>query len=623
MSTILDRINEPADLKPLSADELTQLAGEIRTLMIDTISKTGGHLASNLGVVELTLALLRVFTPPADKIIWDVSHQTYTYKILTGRKDRFSTLRQHGGLSGFLSRKESPYDEFGAGHSGTALSAALGMAAARDRQGGTNHVVAVVGDAGLGGGISFEALNNVESSTKRLILILNDNEMSISANVGSVSRYLGELLANPRYNRWKHSIEKAIKRMSGQSNTLRRVYVRVEETVKSVFLHSVLFEEFGFRYIGPIDGHDIPRLIAALEIARDDLQPILLHVATQKGKGYEFAEKCPETWHGTGSFDVESGMALTHASAPSYSQIFGSTLERLSARDPRIMAITAAMQGGTGLSAFAKRFPDRFFDVGISEEHAVVFAAGLATQGMIPVFAVYSTFVQRAVDYIVHDVCLQNLPVIICLDRAGIVGDDGPTHHGVFDIALLRNFPNLTIMQPADGAELAHMLYSATQWKRPVVIRYPRGVSPGFVPPDQLEEVPYGQARVLREGWEVQIWALGDMIPLAMATADRLVTRGYSAGVVNGRFVAPLDSKLLQSQSVLARAFLTIENGTAHGGFGSAITENLSEIGYQGRIVCSGWPHEFVPHGNPAILMEKYGLTPDAISERVIKALAG
>jgi len=623
MSNFLDRINEPADLKGLSLDELNLLAGEIRALMIDTISKTGGHLASNLGVVELTLAMLRVFNPPADKIIWDVSHQAYTYKILTGRKDRFATLRQYGGLSGFLSRKESPYDVFGAGHSGTALSAALGIAAARDRQGGTNHVVAVVGDASLGGGIAFEALNNVESSTKRLILILNDNEMSISANVGSFSRYLGELLTNPRYNRWKHTLESAIKRVSGQSNTLRRLYCRLEETVKSVFLQSVLFEEFGFRYIGPIDGHDISRLIAALEIARDDTQPILLHVATQKGRGYEFAEKCPETWHGTGSFDVESGAALARSSAPSYSQIFGSTLERLAARDPRIVAITAAMQSGTGLSSYAKRFPERFFDVGISEEHAVVFAAGLATQGMIPVFAVYSTFIQRAVDYIVHDVCLQNLPVVICLDRAGIVGDDGPTHHGVYDIALLRHFPNLTIMQPFDGAELAHMLYSATQWKRPVVIRYPRDVSPGYVSPEPLDEIPHGQARVLREGWEIQFWALGDMIPMAIAAADRLVTKGYSAGVVNGRFVAPLDLNLLQTQAKLARAFVSLENGVANGGFGSAITESLADIGYQGRIIRNGWPDEFVPHGAPTILREKYGLTPEAIEEGVIRALAG
>ena len=623
MSSVLEKVNLPADLKGLTADEMTQLAGEIRELLIETISRTGGHLASNLGMVELTLALLKVFNPPGDKILFDVSHQAYTYKILTGRKDRFSTLRQYGGLSGFLKRDESEYDAFGAGHSGTALSAALGMAVARDRQGGTGHVVAVVGDASLACGVSFEALNNIHSTTSRLILILNDNEMSISANVGSVSRYLGELLANPRYNRWKSSIEDVVKRMSGQSQTLRRIYYRLEESVKNLFLHSVLFEEFGFRYIGPIDGHDIPKLIDALEIARDDIRPILLHVATQKGRGYEFAEQCPETWHGTGAFDIESGKVTKPSSAPSYSQIFGITLERLAARNPSVVAITAAMQTGTGLASFAERYPDRFFDVGINEEHAVVFAAGLATQGITPFFAVYSTFAQRALDYIIHDVCLQNLPVVFCLDRAGIVGDDGPTHHGIFDMAMMRSFPNLVIMQPADGAELVHMLYSAIQWKRPVAIRYPRGSCPGFISPDQFEEVPLGRAHVLREGWEIQIWALGDMLPLAIATADRLVTKGYSVGVVNARFVAPLDEDLVLSQARLARAFVTIENGVVTGGFGSAVAECLADAGYQGRVIRNGWPKEFVPHGSPSILEEKHGLTPDAIAARVVNALAG
>ena len=623
MNGVLDRVNGPADLKGLTPDEMIQVAGEIRSLIIETISKTGGHLSSNLGVVELTLALLRVFNPPDDNILWDVSHQAYTYKILTGRKDRFPTLRQYGGISGFISRKESPYDVFGAGHSGTALSAALGMAVARDRQGDKNHVVAVVGDASLACGVSFEALNNVPTTTQRLILILNDNEMSISANVGAVSKYLGELLANPRYNHWKHALETAVKRLSGESEALRRTYYRVEESVKNLFLRSVLFEKFGFRYIGPIDGHDIPRLISALEIARDNPGPVLLHVATQKGRGYSYAEECPETWHGSGSFDIETGKAIVCSSAPSYSHVFGSTLERLAARDQSIVAITAAMQTGTGLASFAERFPQRFFDVGISEEHAVIFAAGLATQGMSPVFAVYSTFAQRAVDYIVHDVCLQNLPVVICLDRAGIVGDDGPTHHGVFDVALLRSFPNLVIMQPMDGAELAHMLYSAIHWKRPVVIRYPRGVCPGYVPPEQFELVPLGKARILREGWEVQIWALGDMVPLAMATADRLVTKGFSVGVVNARFVAPLDEDLLRSQAKLARVFVTVENGGASGGFGSGIMEALADDGYPGRIIRAGWPNEFVPHGAPSILQQKYGLTPDAIAARVVDALPG
>ena len=623
MTAILDKVNGPADLKNLSHAELEQLAQDVRDLILKSVSQTGGHLAPNLGVVELTVALLKVFNPPDDRLVWDVSHQAYTYKILTGRKDQFHTLRQYKGLSGFLSRAESPCDAFGAGHSGTALSAALGMAVARDRRGSPEHVVAVVGDGSFGCGISFEAMNNIAATAKRLIVILNDNEMSISANVGGLSRHLGELLANPSYNRWKSSIEAAAARISRQSNWLRRVYYRLEETIKSMFLHSVIFEELGLRYIGPIDGHDIPRLVAALEIARDYHRPILLHVSTQKGRGYPYAEACPETWHGTGSFDIESGVPLKQSSAPSYSHIFGATMENLGTRDHRLVAISAAMQVGTGLSGFAERFPDRFFDVGICEEHAVIFAAGLATQGLRPVFAVYSTFAQRSVDCIIHDVCLQNLPVIFCLDRAGIVGDDGPTHHGVFDIALFRVIPNLIMMQPADGEELVNMLYSALQWNAPVMIRYPRGVSPGFVMPETPVALIKGQARVLREGWEVQLWALGDMIPTAIEAADILAAKGYSVGVVNGRFINPVDTDLLRTQSRLARVVATLENGVASGGFGTTVEECLVEMKYPGRIIRLGWPREFVPHGAPSILFERYGLTPAAIADRIVSGLNG
>lgn len=623
MTALLYKIDSPEDLKGLDNAELKQLAEEIRELIVTTVSHTGGHLAPNLGVVELTVAMLKVFTPPDDRILWDVGHQSYAYKILTGRRDRFDTLRQYQGLSGFQNRAESPCDAFGAGHSGTALSAALGMAVARDRRGSREHVVAVVGDGSLGCGISFEAMNNIASTTKRLVVILNDNEMSISANVGGLARHLGELLANPRYNRWKSSIEAAAARIARRSNWLRRAYFRIEETIKGLFLRSVIFEELGLRYIGPIDGHDIARLVAALEVARDYDHPILLHISTQKGRGYSYAETCPETWHGTGSFDVESGTPLKLSSAPSYSHIFGAAMETLGARDPRLVAITAAMQVGTGLSAFAERFPDRFFDVGICEEHAVIFAAGMATQGLRPVFAVYSTFAQRSVDCIIHDVCLQNLPVIFCLDRAGIVGDDGPTHHGIFDLALFRSIPNLVIMQPADGLELVQMLYSATQWNGPVIIRYPRGVSPGFAMPDAMAALTKGQARVLREGWEVQLWALGDMIPAAIETADILAAKGISAGVVNGRFINPIDSDLLGSQARLARVFATMENGVASGGFGTAVEECLVEQQYQGHIIRLGWPREFVPHGATPILLARYGLTPEAMAERVIAALSG
>ncbi len=431
MASILDKVNTPDDLRGLNPDELNRLAGELREQILETVSRTGGHLAPNLGVVELTLALLRVFHPPEDKLVWDVSHQTYAYKILTGRKDRFATLRQYEGLSGFASRAESPFDAYGAGHAGTALSAAVGLAAARDRLGGGEHVVAIVGDGALGCGSSFEALNNLAAATRRLIVVLNDNEMSISTNVGSIARYLGELLAHPRYNRWKTSVEQFAKRRLRLA-WLRRGYYRLEEALKSLFLRNVLFEEFGLRYIGPIDGHNIRTLESALDIARRSDEPVLLHVSTQKGRGYPFAEAHPDVWHGTGAFESATGLPVNTGTVLKYSTVFGRTLERLAETNDRIVAITAAMAGGTGLEEFARRRPDRFFDVGICEEHAVLFAAGLAARGFQPVFAVYATFSQRVVDYVLHDVCLQRLPVLFCLDRAGLVGDDGPTHHGVF-----------------------------------------------------------------------------------------------------------------------------------------------------------------------------------------------
>lgn len=618
--TLLDRIEGPADLRALDAAQLRQLADEIRALIIDTVSRTGGHLAANLGVVELTLALLRVFDPTRDRIVWDVSHQTYAYKILTGRRDRFGTLRQHGGISGFLRRDESPCDAFGAGHSGTAVSAALGMAIARDRQGGDEQVVAVVGDGSMGCGIVFEALNNA-TLARRLIVVLNDNEMSISANVGGLSKYLGRLLVSPRYNRWKQSFESVMGRSLGGVGWLKRLYLKTEETLKSMFLRSVLFEELGLRYVGPIDGHDIDTLVSALTIARDCNQPILLHVSTQKGRGYPYAEEEPERWHGTPAFDVATGRAAaTPAAGPVYSQVFGSTLERLAAADPRLVAITAAMPAGTGLAGFAARFPERFFDVGIAEEHAVIFAAGLATRGLRPVFAVYSTFAQRAVDCVIHDVALQNLPVILCLDRAGIVGDDGPTHHGIFDLPLLRAVPNLVLMQPKDEAELAGMLASAVCWERPVVIRYPRGRGPGTPVPDQPVWLEPGRAEVIRPGLEVQIWALGDMIPIALQAATRLAEQGLSAGVVNARFIRPLDTVLLDEQARSTRVWATLENGVAAGGFGSAVAEHLAQSGVAGPVLRFGWPDAFIPHGDPHILFEQYGLTPDAIARSILEA---
>ncbi len=621
MSSLLDRINSPADVQALTVDELDRLAAECRQMIIATTSLTGGHLAANLGTVELTIALLRTFTPPTDKLLWDVSHQTYTYKLLTGRRALFHTLRQTDGLSGFLCKAESVYDAFGAGHAGTALSAALGMAVARDRQLGPEHIVAVVGDGALSCGSSFEALNNLSATTRRLIVVLNDNEMSIAANVGSIARYLGNLLAHPRYNRWKSSVERFAKDRL-RLTWLRQIYYRMEEAIKGLFLSSVFFEEFGLRYIGPIDGHNIRSLISALETARHSDEPILLHVSTQKGKGYPFAEEEPETWHGIGAFECQTGRPLATAKTLRYSEVCGQTLTRLAQDNQRLIAITAAMASGTGLLDFAHRFPERFFDVGISEEHAVIFAAGLAAAGWQPVIAVYSTFAQRMVDYIIHDVCLQELPVILCLDRAGLVGDDGPTHHGIFDIALLRAIPHLVILQPKDEAELAHMLYTATNWRRPTVIRYPRGCGPGTALPTTFQELPFGKAELIRAGGDIQLWALGDMLPLATRVAEQLQAHALEVGIVNPRFIKPLDTELLSRQAAKARVVATIENAMANGGFGSAVSEALADMRFPGTCLRFGWPTRFIPQGTPAVSGERFGLNANAIADKIRQALA-
>jgi len=620
MDSVLDKVNVPDDLKSLDTDELEKLAEEVRELIIGTVSKTGGHLAASLGVVELTIALLKVFDPPDDKLVWDVGHQAYAYKILTGRKDRFHTLRQKGGISGFLKMQESEYDAFGAGHSGTAMSAALGMAVARDRRKGEEHVVAILGDGAAGCGISYEAMNNVHSATGRMIVILNDNEMSIAANVGALSRYLGRLLASPRYNRWKRSVESMATRM--KMDFLRSAYYRIEESIKGLFLRSVIFEEFGLRYIGPIDGHNMHALVDALTIARDYDRPIVLHVSTRKGKGFKPAEEHPEKWHGTPAFDRATGEPVSVGGSPSYSEVFGSVLERLAKDNEKIVAVTAAMSMGTGLSGFAGKFPDRFFDVGISEEHATVFAAGMAAEGLVPVFAVYSTFVQRAVDYIIHDICLQNLPVVLCLDRAGVVGDDGPTHHGVFDIALLRPIPNLVLMQPRDAAELANMLYTATRIGRPVVLRYPRGPGPGGGIPKKLSDLKIGKAEVVRttsKGKGVWFWALGDMLGIAEEAAELLAKKGVMAGIVNPRFIQPFDEALLGEQVSDALLIVTLENGVLKGGFGSGIQEFLNERGLGHKVLGFGWPDRFVPHGKPKDLMKDFGITAEAVADKAVE----
>ncbi|MDD5706738.1 MAG: 1-deoxy-D-xylulose-5-phosphate synthase [Kiritimatiellae bacterium] len=625
MSSLLEEIRGPEDVRSLPRELLEPLAEEIRARMVATVSRTGGHLASNLGVVELTLALLRSFAPPADKIVWDVGHQTYAWKLLTGRRARFDTLRQPDGLSGFLKRAESPCDAFGAGHAGTAISAALGMATARDARGGAEHVVAVVGDAALGNGLSLEALNNVTAATRRLILILNDNEMSISGSVGALSRHFGRLLASHHYNRWKSRIERTALRL--HMSPLRRAYHRTEAAIKSLFVQNVLFENLGLRYVGPIDGHDLNALLDALAIAKDYDRPIVLHVATIKGRGYAPAERAPQRWHGVGSFDAATGELPPHRDG--YSEAFGAALTALARHDERIVAITAAMRVGTGLDAFAQAFPKRLYDVGICESHAVVFAAGQAAAGLRPVVALYSTFMQRAVDSVLHDVCLQGLPVVFCLDRAGVVGADGPTHHGLHDLPLLRSFPGLTIMQPRDEAMLARMLVSALRYEGPSVIRYPRDPSPGVPIPDQPEPLSPGTAEVVLQpdpsvpaGGTVWLWALGDMLPLALSAAEHLRARGISLGVVDARFVKPLDLSLLRMQAPVARCFATLENGVMAGGFGSAIQEALAAEGFAVPVRVFGWPDAIVGQGTTDSLRLAHGLTARSIAEAIASACA-
>jgi len=636
MSKVLEQVDGPAAVRALTVCELDQLAQELREKIIATVSRNGGHLAANLGAVELTVALLRMFDPSADKIIWDVGHQTYAWKLLTGRREQFDSLRKPGGISGFPRRDESAFDVYGGGHAGTALSAALGMAVARDRRGSSEFVVAVIGDAAMGNGISLEALNNIEGTTKRLIIVLNDNEMSISGNVGSLSRHLGELLTNPKYNRWKGAAERIAQRM--RMSPFRGIYHRTEKAVKSLFLQNALFEEFGVRYTGPIDGHNHRMIADALEIAKRYDRPILLHVATQKGRGYKAAEESPERWHGVGRFDVAKAELVEPA--PGYSQVFGECLTRLAARDSQLVAITAAMCSGTGLDPFAARYPTRFFDVGICEEHAVVFAAGMAAEGLRPVVAVYSSFIQRAVDCVLHDVCLQKLPVTFCLDRAGVVGADGPTHHGIFDIPMLRCLPELVLMQPKDEAELTRMLMTAMRHNGPVAIRYPRDPGPGVAVSEEPQPLEIGQAEIVEAAGmddsaldpevararpdpsAVWFWALGDMLPLARATAAKIRAAGIAAGVVNARFIKPLDTRLLAEQASPQTLFVTLENGALAGGFGSAVQEALTENRRANPVLRFGWPDEVIGQGTTASLMAAHGLTPEAVAAKVLERSA-
>jgi 1-deoxy-D-xylulose-5-phosphate synthase len=619
---LLRAIDGPAAVKALAPEQLPQLAQELRDEIIAVTAANGGHVGPNLGVVDLTIALHRVFDSGTDRFVFDVSHQGYAHKLLTGRGGEFfRKLRQAGGASGFLARSESPHDAYGAGHAGTALSAALGMATARDLKGSKEHVVAVCGDAAFTCGITVEAMNNVTSCTKRLIVVLNDNKWSIAKNVGAVSHCLNLLSTSPTYNKIHQDLGKFVMALP-HGHDLRDLWHKWKRETKDFFVGSNLFENFGLRYLGPIDGHNMEELVKNLEFARQSECPILLHVLTDKGNGLPVALNAPEKFHGLGAFDPVTGESRKPApgTPKSYQEVFGDALLRFARANPRIVGITGAMPSGTGLSALAAELPRQFFDVGIAEEHAVLFAAGLATQGVRPVCAIYSTFLQRAYDPIIHDVALQSLPVTFCLDRAGLSPNDGPTHHGLFDLAYLRCVPGVVVMQPKDEDELVDMLHTSLKLAGPAFIRYPRGAGAGVRIKDEPATLPIGRAEVLREGSDVAIWALGPMLAEASRVADRLAAEEkLSVAVVNARFVKPLDRELLLSQGAVAPLVVTMEDHVLEGGFGSAVLEALQESGSGAAVERVGWPDKFIEHGtNVEGLRALHGLSTEDIYRRVL-----
>ncbi len=618
MGNLLETIHSPADLKCLNSAQMVDLAEEIRVFLIQTLSKTGGHLGPNLGVVELTLALHTVFDTPADKFVFDVSHQAYIHKILTGRRDRLDTIRQPGGLNGFMLRTESEHDSYGAGHAGTALSAALGMAVARDLAGGKEHVVAVAGDAAFTNGISFEALNNIAEQTKRLIVVLNDNEWSIDRNVGAIASYFHRIVTNEHYNRLHDSARRIVQKLGGK--TAVEVVRRAEEAAKSMLWPSILFEEFGVQYYGPIDGHNLPLLVETFKFLKAENRPVLLHVLTQKGRGFQPALDGQKKFHGLGPYDPETGMTKP-AGVATYAEVFANTLVELANKDERVVAITAAMPNGTGLDLFRPHHPTRYFDVGIAEEHAVVFAAGMATRGFRPVCAIYSTFLQRAFDPIVHDVALQKLPVLFCMDRAGLSGDDGPTHHGLFDISYLRGIPQMVLMAPKDEDELADMMATALQIDGPSAIRYPRGAVACVTCKPSPQVLPVGKAEVLADGSDIAILGLGPMITMARELAERLEREGFSAAVINPRFIKPLDREMLAQYARRVAVFVTFEDHVKMGGFGSAVLEALQDLGSAVPVVRIGWPDQFIEHGKIDALRAKYGVSVDEAYAQVLPLL--
>jgi len=616
---LLEKINEPSDIKMLNVSQLDALAQEIRAEILAVVANNGGHLAPNLGVVELTLAIHSVYSSPIDKIVWDVGHQAYVHKLLTGRYTGFPTLRQYDGLSGFPKRSESPHDTFGTGHSSTSISAALGFAKARDLNGEKHDVVAVIGDGAMTGGMAYEALNNAGHLNTKLTVILNDNEMSIAQNVGAMSAYLNRVRIDPFYTKRKEDIEFLLKKIPAIGSTVVKVADRVKDSLRYLLVPGMLFEELGFKYFGPVNGHDISELKTVLQNAKHINKPVLVHVITKKGKGYPPAEKNPDKFHGIGSFDIETGQVNKTSKIASYTGVFSDTLVKLGEANPKILAFTAAMGEGAGTSSFSKRFPKRSFDVGIAEQHAVTMAAALALEGFKPFVAIYSTFLQRAYDQVVHDVCLQNAPVVFALDRAGLVGEDGPTHHGVFDISFLRHIPNLVIMAPKDENELQHMLFTASQYDGPIAVRYPRGTGLGVRLDESFQEIPIGKAEVLEHGTGLTLIAVGNMVETAQKVAQMLNDKGTTCTVINARFIKPLDADTILSCVKNTKGVVTLEEHALAGGFGSAILELLAKEELYPKILRIGLEDNFATHGKVETLREVYGLTAEKILARIEK----
>ena len=618
----IHKINSPRDLKKIPIRNLSLLAGEIREKIINVVSKTGGHLASSLGAVELAIALHYCFDMPRDKIIWDVGHQAYPHKILTGREKNFDTLRQLGGISGFPRKEESEYDVFTCGHSSTAISTALGVACARDLKNESWKVIAVIGDASLAGGMAFEALNHTGHMKKDLVIVLNDNELSISRSVGALSRSLNKIMTNPVYNRVRRRMQILVKRIPLFGFKAFKAARRLEESLKSLLVPGIFFENLGFRYFGPIDGHNVSELISTFKNLSTLKEPIIIHVLTKKGKGYRFAEEKPSLFHGTPPFEIESGKTLDKKRSRTFTEVFSDKIIELARKDEKIVAITAAMPDGTGLSGFSKEFPNRFYDVGIAEGHGVAFSAGLANQGFKPIVAIYSTFLQRGYDQIIHDVSLQNLPVVFCIDRSGLVGEDGPTHHGVFDMAYLRHIPNLVVMAPRDGFEFEAMLEISVNCGKPVAIRYPKGDSASHLSGSSFHKIEIGKSELLREGKDLAIFTIGSMVSIAIKAADLLSSGGIESTVINARFIKPLDKEMIEKIAKHTKKVVTLEEGVVTGGFGSAVLEffereNIKDI----KVEIIGLPDHFITHGRREELLKKYHLTADEISETIKKEI--